>query len=105
MVITPQLKLHDGMVLKDSRCGYADHNLWCWTKGLSMAETFAVFSDSGKTSTILFAYGDQKILYKGFTNIEAIQKSEFTIDVCLSGENTEIIENPEEVTENVTENT
>ena len=95
MVSNPRLTMHDGTVLERSECGYAEHKLWCWIKDKSMVEAFAVFSDPTKTSAILFEYGTQKILYKGFTEIEIIRKSEFTIDICLTGENTEIIENPE----------
>jgi hypothetical protein len=82
---TPTLILKDGTVLEGSECGYADHNLWCYIKNLSLTETFAVFSDPSKTETIIFRYGNTEEKYVGFTNLDIVHKKEFTVDVRLTG--------------------
>lgn len=81
----PVVVLADGTRLEESQCGYADHHLWCYVKGLSFPEVFAVFSNPEKTSEIRFRYGTQEEIYTGFTQLDIIKRSEFTIDVRLTG--------------------
>ena len=78
------LIMKDGTILTDSQCGYADHTLWCYVKGLTMSEAFAMFSDPEKTGKIIFrySYGVEEV-YEGFTEMISINKREFTIDICL----------------------
>ncbi len=80
-----KLILNDGTELEESQCGYAEHRLWCYIKGLTLAEAFAVFSDPEKTQTIRFQYGSVTDTYIGFTEIDLIRKSELTVDVRLTG--------------------
>lgn len=80
---TPHLLLADGTILENSTCGYAEHNLWCYVKGLTFAEAFTVFSNPEKTKIIKFIYGDNEDTYDGFTEINLIKSSEFTVDVRL----------------------
>lgn len=81
----PVVVLADGTRLEESQCGYANHHLWCYVKGLSFQEVFAVFSDPEKTIDIRFRYGTQEEVYIGFTEVDIIKRSEFTIDVRLIG--------------------
>ena len=91
MTENPTLILKDGTRLEKSECGYADHTLWCYIRELTLAEVFAAFSDPEKTEEIRFLYGDTEEIYIGFTELNLIRKSEFSVDVRLTGENTEII--------------
>ncbi len=88
--------LNNGTIFEDSDCGYADRKLWCFIKGISFGEAYAAFSDPESTKEIRFLYGNVEEIYKGFTDLDIIRKSEFTIDIRLIGENTsrEIIEIP-----------
>lgn len=86
-----KLVLNDGTVFEDGECGYAEHTLWCYVKNCTMAEAFAVFSDPNKTQEIKFIYGTKEVTYVGFTEMNLIKVSEFTIDIRLVGENTSII--------------
>lgn len=89
---TRSIILADGTVLEDSECGYAERTLWCMLKGMTFAEVFAVFSDTAKTSRIEYILLNKKYTFIGFTELTLIQQSEFTVDVRLTGESTEIIE-------------
>lgn len=82
---TPVLILKDGTELEGSECGYAEHHLWCYIKGMSFGDAFAVFSDPTKTEEMVFKYGSREEKYVGFTDLDVIQKREFTIDVRLNG--------------------
>ena len=92
MISTPSIVLADGTILEGSECGYANHTLWCMLKSMSFAEAFTVFSDTAKTNRIQYILLNKKYTYIGFTELTMIQQSEFTVDVRLVGENTEIIE-------------
>lgn len=89
-----RLVMADGRILDQSECGYADQKLWCYLKDLTFAEAFQIFSDPEKTSVIKFEYGLEnrftRITYAGFSDIVSINKREFTIDVCLTGTDTDI---------------
>lgn len=85
MTTRPYLKLKDGTELPGGECGYAEHILWCFVKGLTMPEVFAVFSDPAKTGEITFYYGTTEDKYVGFTELNVVRKSEYTIDVQLTG--------------------
>ena len=86
-----RLVLNDGTVLDKSECGYSDKKLWCYLKDLTFAEAFQVFSDPEKIKTIKFEYGIQtlytRITYTGFSDIDVIMKHEWSIDICLTGDN------------------
>ena len=73
------LVLADGTVLADSSCGYSGKDLWCWVSGKTMAECFRLFSDPVNLQTIECYYITEKYIYKGFTNMILIQKSETTM--------------------------
>ena len=89
IVEVPSLVLADGTVLEGSRCGYAEHHLWCYVTGLTMMEAFAVFSNPEKTRTIKFLYGTVEEVYEGFTEMNVIKVSEFTVDIRLVRPNAE----------------
>jgi hypothetical protein len=91
MTEIPTLVLNDGMRLENSECGYANHMLWCYVKDYTLAEVFSAFSNPEKTEEIQFLYGDTEEIYIGFTELNLIRKSEFTVDVRLTGEDTKII--------------
>ena len=84
-----KLILDDGTVLDNCECGYYNRTLWCYLKGFSFNEAFALFSDSNSFKTITFEFGidsyRKQIIYKGLTSLIAIEKHEFTIDVRLEG--------------------
>lgn len=84
-----RLILKDGTVMEEGECGYSRNHLWCWVKGITMAEAFAIFSNPDKTSEIRFQYGSTEDTYTGFTELTAVQKGEFTTDVCLVRHTTE----------------
>lgn len=89
-----RLVLDDGTVLDKSECGYAEKKLWCFLKDLSLIEAFSIFSDPEKIKTIKFEIGISsrytRYTYTGFVNLETAMKRELEIDVCVTGDNTEI---------------
>ena len=92
MISTPYIVLADGTILEGSECGYADRTLWCMLKNMTFAEAFTAFFDKNKTNRIEYFILGKKYTYIGFTELTMIKQSEFTVDVRLTGENTEIIE-------------
>lgn len=85
-----RLIMGDGTVFEEGECGYAEHQLWCWIKNITFAEAFAVFSNPFKTNTIRFIHSNIEEIYTGFTTINIIKQSEFTVDIRLVGENTSV---------------
>lgn len=92
-VIT-RLILADGRVLDQSECGYSEGKLWCYLKNVTFVEAFQLFSDPEKTKNIIFEYGIdgqfKRIVYSGFIIPEVVVKREYTIDVCMTGTDTDI---------------
>ena len=83
------LQLADGTILEDSSCGFADKTIWCWIKGRTMADCFALFSDPEKTKTISMMYHASGYRYKGFTDMQVIRKGmdalgRETVDIKLA---------------------
>ena len=83
------LILADGTQMKDSNCGYSDRNLWCWSRGIGMADGFRIFGDASKTREITMQYYSKKIIYKGFTEMMVLRRGtdeagNETIDACLT---------------------
>lgn len=91
-----RLILADGTILDDCDCGYSEKQLWCFLRNLTLVEAFQIFSNPQKVSTVTFEYGADpeivKTTYIGFSNIKSINCREETVDVCLIGENTSIVE-------------
>lgn len=87
---TPNIVLADGTVLEDSECGYADYTLWCYVKGKTISEVFELFIDPKKTSHISYVHNGNHDDYEGFTKLNLIKQSEFTVDVRMVKENTNI---------------
>ena len=59
--------LNDGTEIP-GECGYSQGFLWCWFTGYTMQQAASLFFDSGKTSKIIFVYGEMQDVYEGFTN-------------------------------------
>ena len=76
--------LGDGTVLESSFCGFSDRSLWCWITGKTMMECMKIFSDPIKTETITSYYFVKGYIYRGFTELLLVQKSENTVDVRLT---------------------
>lgn len=76
--------LGDGTVLENTYCGYSEPSLWCWVSGKTLLECAQMFSDPYKTSVITSYYYEQGYIYRGFTEVLLIQRSEKTIDVRLT---------------------
>lgn len=89
---TPYLKLKSGEILKHSEAGYAEGSLWCWVNAAeaTMTDVFRLFSDPEKTSVIELHYGDIVTTFTGFIELQVIRKMEKTIDVKLTGSNTDM---------------
>ena len=88
-LLDSRLILADGTVLENSSCGFADKTLWCWIRGLTMADCFSIFTDPDKTNEITCLYYHTGYKYTGFTNIEVIRKGMdslggTTIDIKLT---------------------
>ena len=85
-----RLILADGITsLHNSRCGYAERDLWCWIKGDekdNLNLIFRLFTDPSMTREITYrgAYSRRGIRYKGFTEFLLIKKGEDSIDVRLT---------------------
>lgn len=88
--IDPRLIMNDGTILPEGSAGYSDHRAWFWVKGLTMAEAFAMFNDPSKTRVIKHQYGTREVVYTGFTTMNLIKQSEFTVDIRMEGENTSV---------------
>ena len=84
--IEKTITLGDGTILEDSYCGYdpGSRYLWCYVSGKSMMDCMRLFSDSYKTSTIISYYFVKGYVYKGFTELLLVQKSNDTVDVRLT---------------------
>lgn len=67
--------LADGTVLENCSCGFAERSLWCWIKGYSMADCFAMFNDPEKTKAITVMFNTTGSIYRGFTDLLLIKKS------------------------------
>ena len=79
-----RLILNDGTIIEDGVAGYAQGNLWLWFTGYTFAQAAAIFLDSGKTSHIVFEYGQMSDTYDGFTNCVTIQIDvDGRVSVCL----------------------
>lgn len=77
--------LGDGTVLENSYCGYSENNkLWCFVSGKTMKECTDIFSDPYKTSCMTSYYYDNGVIYKGFTELLLVQKSNLGADVRLT---------------------
>lgn len=68
-----RLILADGTELEDSYAGYAEGFLWCYLRGLSMAEAGALFLDPEKTAEIIFQYGEMEDVYDGMTDCRILR--------------------------------
>ena len=82
------LVMADGTIFEDASCSFNDRYLWCWLKRRAMTECFAIFTDPEKTKEIAMVYNDRTIVYKGFTEMILIKKSDDmfgdeTVDVQL----------------------
>ena len=88
---TPKIVLNDGTILEGSQCGYSDQKLWCFLKDINFAQAFAMFyTNPAKTMKIEFLYGVNRDVYTGFTDLNIIKKSDATVDVRLTGINTNV---------------
>jgi len=68
--------LANDTVLENARCGYSDRSLWCWIPDKKMVDMFELFSDPENLKTIQCKFLTTRTLYKGFTELLAIQKVE-----------------------------
>jgi len=101
--------LRNDIVLENASCGYSDRYLWCWIPDQKLVYVFELFSDPENLKTIQCKFLNQRTLYKGFTELMAIQKSEdsmgkYQIEVRLTwpeGGEHEIIPIEDEKTEEV----
>ena len=101
------LILADGTVLENSSGGYADGQLWCWVKGKTLGECFALFTDESKTREIVVRYSTQQFVYVGMTDMLLIKKDEEESEITIrmahpNGRRPEIREEPvglDEITE------
>lgn len=84
ITINKQTILGDGTVLENTYCGYAERSLWCWVSGKTLSECAQLFSDPYRTSVITSYYFNNGYIYRGFTDLLLIQKSENTVDVRLT---------------------
>ena len=82
--IEKSIILGDGTVLENSFCGYSGRDLWCWVSGKTMMECMKIFSDPMKTDVITSYYFVKGYIYRGFTELLLIQKSDNSIDVRLT---------------------
>ena len=79
----PYIVLADGTVLENCTCSYAEHMLWCMAHNMTINEAFAVFSNPEKTRILKYVYGTYEKVYEGFTELNVIKVSEFTVDIRL----------------------
>jgi len=80
-----RLILADGTKLEDSYAGYAEGYLWCYLRGLSMAEAGALFLDPEKTAVIKFEYGEMEDVYEGMTECRILRMDlDGQIAVCMT---------------------
>lgn len=82
--IEQKIILGDGTVLEGSYCGYYNKDLWCYIYGKTIMECTEMFSDPNKTGVITSYFFVKGYIYKGFTELLLVQKSENTVDVRLS---------------------
>lgn len=90
-----QIKLVDGSVLNNCRCGYSENDLWCFLEDISFAEAFQYFSSPEKFSTVIFDMINDnvtnRVTYTGLTRIVNItQRTSTLIDVELDGPHVEV---------------
>ena len=80
-----RLILNDGTILEDGEAGYAQEHLWLWFSGYTLQEAAALCFDPGKTSRIIFQYGEMEDVFNGFTSCIALQTGDGgRISVCMT---------------------
>ena len=87
VAIEKSITLGDGTILENSYCGYDPNNnryLWCYVSDKSMMECMRLFSDPYKTAAITSYYFVKGYIYRGFTELLLVQKSNDTVDIRLT---------------------
>ena len=80
-----RLILNNGAVIEDGRAGCSQGTLVCFVTGFTMQQAADLFFDPGKTSKIIFQYGEMADEFKGFTNcININNNADGVISVCLT---------------------
>lgn len=74
--------LADGTEWENADAGYADGVLWLYLHGRTMMEVLPAITDPEKMAEIIYEYGEESIIYEGFTDIRAILNRE---DGCSVG--------------------
>lgn len=82
-----RLILTDGTEIENGRAGYAQGFLWLYFSGYTMQEAAMMFFDTGKTSRIVFQYGEMEDAYEGFTVCRNLMiDTDGEISVCMTRE-------------------
>ena len=63
-----RLILNDQTIIENGSAGYSAGSLWLYFTGYTMMEIAQIFCDPGKTSHIVFQYGEMQDTYDGFTS-------------------------------------
>lgn len=79
-----RIKLNNGVVYEDGKCGYADGFLWCYIEDQSIQDIALVFLDKEATKRIEFEYGTMKDTYIGFTEVFSFQTQDSGCSVCMT---------------------
>ena len=85
------ITLNDGTILNGHilEDGFGQR-IFVYIDGMSLMQGFMLMSNASKTSVMVANNRGTEHTYTGFTDFVLIQKSEFTIDVELVGNNIDI---------------
>lgn len=79
-----QIQFEDGTII-NGMIAFVQGFLWFYFNGKTMQETAEIFLDESKTGKIVFANGENRTEYDGFTDCRVIQKDvDGNLSVCLA---------------------
>lgn len=81
-----RIVMADGTEMIDAEIGYANGHIWCFLKNITLPMAYDLFSDTRKTGTLIFNYGEMQDVYEGYTQVNTIKISEDGVDVRLDKE-------------------
>ena len=82
------LILKDGTKLPNCEAGWTEHGIWVYLAGMTVKETWAIFSDAEKISEIRFVYGKMEDRFYGYTQPGILLEGRDGIRMRITGEET-----------------
>ena len=79
-----RLILNDGTIIEGGRAGLSLGNLWCFFTGYNLQQATKIFFNPGKTSRIVFQYGEMEDVHEGYTNCTSASiDADGLVTICM----------------------